>query len=295
LKSSASKLALLAGALIISFSPVLVKLAAIQTLGPTAIGFWRTLIGSLFLFLLVIIKKQPIFLSGGVMRIAALGGFFFFIDLFCWHRSIIYAGAGMATILGNTQVFLTAILSFFIFKERLTLKFMFAALAAFIGVILLVGLLSSNVQFTSGYVKGILFGLATGLAYSGYIMCLKRGSTHHSKPNITVFVAWTSLFCTFFLGLAAAFEKGPLLVINFKAIASIVGLGIFVQGVAWLAITKGLPAVKTAKAGLILLLQPTMAMVWGVIFFAEQLTPVQVVGAAITLTAMYLGIRSSKN
>jgi len=200
----------------------------------------------------------------------------------------------MATILGNTQVFLTAVLSFLIFKERLTVKFMFACLTAFVGVILLVGLFSSDVHFTSGYIKGILFGLATGLAYSGYILCLKRGSTHHSQPNITVFVAWTSLFSTFFLGLMAAFEKAPFIVINFNAIASVVGLGICVQGLAWLAITRALPAVKTAQAGLILLLQPTMAMVWGILFFTEQLTSIQVVGAAITLTAMYLGIRSSK-
>ena len=54
-------------------------------------------------------------------------------------------------------------------------------------------------------------------------------------------------------------------------------------------ITGALPAVPTAQAGLILLLQPTLATVWGVLFFDERLSALQVTGAIVTLAALYHG------
>jgi drug/metabolite transporter (DMT)-like permease len=52
--------------------------------------------------------------------------------------------------------------------------------------------------------------------------------------------------------------------------------------------------VVTAQAGLILLLQPILATVWGILFYDEYLKPLQIVGAAITLVAMYFGITQRK-
>jgi drug/metabolite transporter (DMT)-like permease len=280
---------LLVGATIISSSPVLVKLAAIESVGPTVIGFWRTLIGGLALLTAVWLRGKSLRLSPGALRFSILAGFFFFIDLYVWHRSVIYAGAGLSTILGNTQVFVTAVLSFLLFKERVTLKFVVAAVTAFAGVVLLVGLGSTEVQFTETYIKGILFGLATGFAYAAYLISLKRGITDSSRPDSMVFIAWASLFSAMFLGATASFESEPFLPSGFDAIASILGLGLIVQALGWWIITKALPSVPTPQAGLILLLQPTLAMLWGVIFFAEYLTAVQIAGAVITLLAMYIG------
>ena len=280
---------LLIGATLISSSPILVKLAAIQSMGPTAIGFWRTLIGGLALLTAVWLRGKSVRLSSGAMRFSILAGFLFFIDLYVWHRSVIYAGAGMSTILGNTQVFVTAVLSFLLFKEQLTLRFMVAAVTAFVGVVLLVGIGSTEVQFTETYIKGVLFGLATGLAYATYLISLKRGITDASQPDSMVFVAWASLFSAVFLGVTALFESEPFLPSGFDAIVSVIGLGLVVQALGWWIIASVLPRVPTPQAGLILLLQPTLSMLWGVIFFAEYLTVVQIVGAVITLAAMYIG------
>ena len=61
------------------------------------------------------------------------------------------------------------------------------------------------------------------------------------------------------------------------------------QALGWWAITWSLARIVTARAGLILLLQPTLAMVWGVLMFSEQFELTQALGAAITLTAIYFG------
>jgi drug/metabolite transporter (DMT)-like permease len=287
-KALPPRLQLLIGAVAISFSPVLVMLTAQGGLGPTSIAFWRTLIGGVFLVLLALLSGKSLRLPASAIKFSALAGLFFFGDLFCWHRSIVYSGAGMATILGNTQVFTTALVSMFVFREKLSLRFVLSALAAFGGLVLLVGVGSEEVNFTPVYVKGIVFGLATGLAYSGYIVSLKKGTTT-GRPDLIVFIAWTSLFSAAGLGLSAWIEGANFLPADHTSILALLGLGIGVQAVAWLAITGALPGVKTAQAGLILLLQPTLATAWGVLFFEEALTGVQVTGAMVTLVAMYVG------
>ena len=258
---------LLSGAFAISFSPVFVKLAAGHGLGPTAIGFWRTLIGCVVLFAMAKGMGRPLLLP----------------------RSIIYAGAGMATILANTQVFATTIFSYFVFSERVTGKFVAAAIAAFAGVCLLVGIGSTDVQFTPSYTKGILFGLATGLAYAGNLICLKKGMSSIDRADAVVLMAWFSLFSAVFLGIVGIAENDPFIPSRWQAVASVVGLGLIVQVLGWWTITSVLSRLNTSQAGLILLLQPTLATVWGVLFFAELLTPTQIVGAVITLAAMYIG------
>lgn len=283
------RLRVLAGAVLISLSPVLVKVAAADGVGPTAIAFWRTGIGALLLFTLASAGRRRLRLKPGAFVFSLLAGVFFFVDLACWHRSIVLVGAGMATILGNTQVFATAVLGRAIFGEKLGLRFVLAAVAAFVGVVLLVGVGSRDVRFNPVYLRGVALGLATALAYAAYIISLKKGNARPKPPDLIVFMAWTSAFSAAFLGPAAVFEQGSFLPAGAGGVAALLGLGILIQVAAWLLITGALPAVPTARAGLVLLLQPVLATGWGVLLFEEKLGPLQVLGAVVTIAAMYAG------
>jgi drug/metabolite transporter (DMT)-like permease len=282
-------LILLAGALCISFAPVFVKLVGEARLGPTAIGFWRTLFGGLALMAIAGFHRQHMTLSSRAMGFAVLAGFIFFLDLFVWHRSIFYCGAGMSTILGNTQVFGTALLSYLIFKERLTVRYLASALSAIVGVVLLVGLISEEVVFTARYMQGIALGLATGVFYASYLITLKGASQRDFTTDVVVFFAWTSLAAAFFLGIAALIEPGPVLPPDWESAGLLFSLGFVAQALGGWAITASLAKIVASRAGLILLLQPTLAMVWGILFFAEQFTFSQLVGAVVTLAAIYYG------
>ena len=288
--SSANPLLLLIfGAVCISFAPVFVKLVGADRLGPTAMGFWRTLFGGLFLFSVATGQGRRLILSQRLFMFSLLAGFIFFLDLFVWHRSVIYCGAGMSTILGNTQVFMTAIISFLIFKERPLLRFWLSAVSAIIGVTLLVGLATDQVVFTEQYIMGIAFGLATGVVYAHYLITMRWASHREAAPDILVFMAWTSLFSALFLGISAAIESAPAIPPDTASWMYLVSLGLVAQGLGWWAITSSLAKTVASRAGLVLLLQPTLAMVWGVVMFSEQFTFTQAMGAAITLTAIYFG------
>lgn len=282
-------LLLVVGALLISYAPIFVKWIGEARLGPTSIGFWRTLFGAATLFLLTLLRRRPLRLSSRLTKYAVLAGFGFSLDLFVWHRSVLYCGAGMSTILGNTQVFATALASTLLFKERLTLRYFLSAFSALLGVVLLVGLFSREVVFSERYLRGVFFGLATGLAYANYLVTLKFATRREGIADVVTFMAWTSLASAFFMGVTASFEAAPLWPPDGQSIALLVALGVVAQAFGWWSITTGLKRVQASRAGLILLLQPTLAMVWGVVYFAEQFTLVQLVGAIITLVAIYFG------
>jgi len=280
---------MLFGAICISFAPVFVKIIGEERLGPTAIGFWRVLFGSVVLFLLALARGSRPMLSGRLMRFAAQAGFIFFLDLFVWHRSIIYSGAGMATILGNTQVFATGLLSFLIFSDRLTPRYFAAAITGIVGVFLLVGVMSDEVVFSTRYLNGITFGLATGLVYASFLITLKWAGSRVGITDVVTFMAWTSLFSALFLGTSAVIEGVTIEPPDLETWLCLAGVGLVAQALGWWAITASLARITASRAGLILLLQPTLAMVWGVVMFSEQFTPWQLVGAVITLTAIYFG------
>lgn len=281
------------GATMISFAPVFVKMIGLGTLGLTAIGFWRCLFGALTLAIITLAARKRLLLPRRQMLWALAAGATFCVDLYVWHRSIAYAGAGMATILGNTQVFATSVLSIFIFKERLTLRFIFAAISAMGGVVLLVGV-GGGIEFTEQYLWGIFFGLATGIAYATYIICLKMGSRGEKSFDVPVFLTWVSIYSAVFLGLVSFEETAPFVPPDLYTLLVVAALGVVAQALGWLINLRALGLVAASAAGLVLLLQPILATVWGNLFFNEQLQLTQLLGAAITLGAIYVGSLKKK-
>jgi drug/metabolite transporter (DMT)-like permease len=70
--------------------------------------------------------------------------------------------------------------------------------------------------------------------------------------------------------------------------------GITSQAVGWLIITRALPKIRASLVGMILLLQPALAFVWDMLFFNRETTAISLIGIAITLAAIYLGVTAKQ-
>lgn len=280
--------ALAAGAAIVSFAPILVKAATQWGVGPTAIAVWRCLLGALFVAGLAGIRHVRLSAPRSVMGLLVLAGLAFALDLFVWHRAIILTGAGMATILASIQVFVTATLSALLFREPLTGRFLLSATAALGGVVLLVGV-GSDVAFTPDYLRGIGYGLATGLLYSLFLVSLRTAGRRSRDLSSLVSLFWFSLIAGLLLLGVSGTESTKVLPASWQAWALVALLALLAQSLGWWTIARSLPRVDGAIGGLVLLLQPVLATIWGVLIFGESLAPLQVAGAAITLVAVYQG------
>lgn len=276
------------GAVCISFAPVFVKLAG--SIGPTMVGFYRCFFGSLLLLPAALLTGVPgraetQRLPRAFWAAASIAGFAFAVDMFIWNRSVILAGAALATILANTQVFYLAIFGIIVFKDSFSFGFVMALFAAFGGIFLLTRPASATAASVD-YWMGVIFGLGSGIAYACFLFAMRVAE----KSGAGISTRWKLLLVTF---IAAFFLFLAALSDGFQIPEGLNWLWLFAlalvaQVFGWLLLTQNLPHVPMSRAGLILLTQPAAATLWGALLFGERLGFIQLSGAGITLTAIYV-------
>lgn len=281
-------LRLLAGSVLISFSAVFVKLV---TVPPTTSGFYRMLFGGLGLLVITLARGERLWYGARIMRLAALAGLFFFLDLAFWHRSILRVGPGLATLLANCQVFLLALAGVLLFREPLQRRLLVAIPLAMAGLSALVA--PEWQTLGPGYRTGVILGLITAAAYAAYLLTLRASrqlrEPPHGMPSHFANMAIVSLSCAALLA-GAALVTGESLAIPHATDALWLALyGVAAQVLGWVLISQGLPTLPAAQAGLVLLLQPTLAFTWDVLLFGRVLAPLQLTGIALAMVAIYLG------
>lgn len=282
------RLQLLAGALVISFSSILVRLAQV---GPSTAGFYRVLLGGLALLALVVIRGERLWAGWLPLAGAAAAGIFFGLDLIFWHRAIHYAGPGLATILSNLQVFFVAGFAFLFLGERMTLRFVLAVSFSILGLIMIVG--PDWSVLGPRFRLGVWLGLLTAAVYAGYILCLHWSGVRERRLSSLANMALLSLVTVVILFFEIGRAGESLAVPNAASWAALLGYGLGCHGLGWLLISSGLAKVPVSRAGLILLLQPALAFVWDILIFHRPTGPVAAAGAVLTLGAIYLGSRRS--
>jgi drug/metabolite transporter (DMT)-like permease len=276
-----------AGALLLSFAPVFVQLARV---GPTAAGFYRMLVGGLLLLALGLGRRERLWVGGRAFAFAAAAGLAFTFDLIFWHRSIHLVGPGLATILANFQVFILAGFGIVMLRERPGWRLAVSIPLALTGLLLLVGVDWSALP--AGYRLGVVFGLLTALSYGSYLLALRTSQARAGRlepiPNLmTICFVTTAL-----LGVSVWLEGATLAIPDPRTGALLLGYGVTAQVMAWLLISHGLPHVEAGRAGLVLLLQPSLAFVWDVVLFHRPTGALDVAGAMLALGAIYLGTRN---
>lgn len=274
---------LLAGSVCISFSPVFIKIAAVD---PDLAGFYRMLFAGVGLALLMLLRREKLRVETRPLLFLIGCGIFLGIDFMCWHRSINLVGPGLSTLLGNFQVFFTAFFSWLFLKERITLLFALAVIMAFCGLLLITG---TDLSSLSAEVKmGVFLGLLTAVFYSIYIMFMKQAMTGSSISGraAVLLVAISSILFLALLGLA----KGiPFSVTDNRSLLALAAVGLISTALGWSMISSAIKTVPATLAGLVLLLQPTLAFIWDVLIFKRPTGGYEYLGIVLILSAIYLG------
>ena len=281
-------LRLFVGAVLISLSPVWVKLVSVP---PTTSGFYRVSIGSVTLIILMIAARRGLQFSRRVWVMLVFAGVFFSLDLFFWHRSIIYIGPGLATLLANFQVFIMMIAGLLLLNQRPTGIQLVAVPLALLGLAMIVGLDWRSLP--GDYRLGVIFGFLTAFAYAGYLLTLRSARLNASDPLPLSEIAVVSVVCATLLAASAAAEGVSLAVPNYADVGWLLCYGLLSHSLGWLFLASALPHVSTTEAGLALLLQPALSFVWDIAFFGRPMQPVEIAGAALALGAIYLGSRKA--
>ena len=282
------RLRLFAGAALISLSPVWVKLVDVS---PTTSGFYRVFFGGIAISLYLLLSRKQLQFSKRVWQILVLAAVFFALDLWFWHRSIIFIGPGLSTLLANFQVFILMLAGVLVLRQRPSALQIVAVPLALFGLAMIVGFDWQDLP--RDYRMGVIYGLLTALVYASYLLTMRFVRKDVASGMPTREIAVVSVAAAIMLGISAVAEGQSLLIPSIADAGWLLAYGVLSHSLGYILIVSSLPQVSTTEAGLALLLQPTLSFVWDVLFFARPMTPAELSGAAIALIAIYLGSRQS--
>ena len=275
--------AVLLGALAIAFSGILFRLADVS---PATGAFFRCLYALPPLLVLARLEERRFGPRSARARwLAVVAGLFFAADLVLWHHAIDAVGAGLATVLGNTQVLLVGLIAWVLLGERPGGRSLAAIPVVMTGVVLISGAVGSG-AYGDDPVLGVVYGVLTGLAYSGFLLTLRAGNANLRRPAGPLFdatAASTAAIAVF--GLAAHdLDLTP----GLTATGWLVLLALSSQVLGWLLISVSLPRLPAAVTSVLLTLQPVGAVAFAALLVGESPSAVQLAGATCILFGLVL-------
>jgi drug/metabolite transporter (DMT)-like permease len=272
-----------AGAFVIAFSAILVRLADVT---PETAALFRCAYALPALGLLAWLERRRFGPRTRRDRLIALsGGFFFAVDLICWHHSIDAVGAGLATVLANVQVVLVGVLAWMLLGERPDRRAFVSVPVVLAGVVLISGVVGAG-AYGEDPLLGVVYGLSTALAYSAFLLILRRGNTDLRRPAGPLFDATLSStgFCLLGGWAIGGLDMAP----DVEAQAWLITLALSSQVLGWLLISVSLPRLPAVLTSIVLTLQPVGSVILGVILLNERPSGVQLVGVLVVLSGVIM-------
>jgi drug/metabolite transporter (DMT)-like permease len=276
-----TRICALLGALTIAFSSILVRLSHAS---PSTAAIFRCAYALPVLGLLAWREDRrhgP--RSWKDRRWALAAGVFLAIDLLLWHHSIRDIGAGLATVLANFQVVVVPLAAWAALSERPAGRVLAAMPFALLGVILISGALEHG-AYGHNPTRGTLFGVGAGIAYSGFLLLLRRGGADLRRPAGPLFDL--TLVATAVCVVAGVIIGDARLIPSWPSAGWLIVLALTSQVLGWLLIGSSLPRLPAALTALLLTFQPVGTVALAAVILAEAPTAVQLLGVAMVLAAL---------
>jgi drug/metabolite transporter (DMT)-like permease len=271
------------GALTIAGSAVLVRLADVP---PSTAAFFRCAYALPPLALLAWYERRrygP--RPASQVRLAWFAGVFFAADLILWHHAINQVGAGLATVLGNTQVVVVPLAAWLFLKERPSGRVAFSVPVVLVGVVLISGVIGSG-AYGENPLLGVILGLMSGLAYGGFILGQRGANADRRRPASPLFDATLS---TAVITLAVGLPLGEIeLVPTWPGHGWLLILALGIQVVGWLLISISLPRLPAAITSVVLTIQPVASVLLGVWILSEAPSALQLLGVVFIIAGLLL-------
>jgi drug/metabolite transporter (DMT)-like permease len=276
----------LAGATVISFAPLL-YIRSDTT--PLTGAFYRMLYALPLLGLLVWTSKKEDPRESNSRWLAFGAGIFFAIDFAGYHSAIDYIGSGIATMIGNSQVIIVTLVSWWILGERPNRFILLALPMVMFGLVLISGIWD-DAPYGEDPVKGVIGGIVAAVFYSSFLIAYRQ-SNRVGGPAVNAQFDATAGATIGLLVLGSM----PLSGVGIEAIDHTITwpghgwlllLAITCQVVGWIAITYALPRLPAAHTSFAVLLQPVLTIVWGVLLLSESPSVQQSTGMILIFAAI---------
>jgi drug/metabolite transporter (DMT)-like permease len=266
---------------------------ALEELLPLQIIFTRLLLGAILLFAIALKGKKDFSLNlkshGGIFILSLIAVFHLWIQVTGLQYT---TAANTGWLIGITPVFM-AVMGYLFYKERLNLLNISGILIAFTGLLLLISKGDiTNIGFVSN--KGDLMVLTSAFTWSVYSAVNKKISISYS-PLLTI------LFLFLMMGIIISpftlnndfLER--MLNLSGTGWVTILFLGIFCSGLAYVFWSESLKKFDAAKVGAFLYFEPFVAVIAAWIILNEEITLLMMFsGIVITAGVVMVNMKKGK-
>ena len=283
-----------AGAVCISSSAVLMKLAS--TASPSVVALGRCAFALPVLGALALRERRR---GGGTTMmpprsrwLARLAGVFLAADLILWSHTIAAIGAGLGTVVGNLEVLIIALLAWLVLGERPSRSLVLASPVMLAGLVLVGGLADTGRSHAYGTDPALGVGLGVGVAvlYAVYILMLRQATPGGPGAAVAapLFEATAGAVAgSVVLGLVLGDVRlGP----PWPALGWLVLLALTSQVIGWLLITVSMPRLAAGTIGALLLIQPAGSVALSYVILGERPSLLQLAGVALMLAGVVVAV-----
>ena len=280
----------LAGATVISFAPFLYIRSDTD---PLTGAFYRMLYALPLLGLLVWTSKKEDPRNTNSRWLAFGAGILLAIDFAGYHSAIDYIGSGIATLIGNSQVIIVTLVTWWLFGERPNKFILFSLPIVMLGLLLVSGVWD-KAAYGEDPVKGVIGGIVAAVFYSSFLIAYRQ-SNRIGAPAVNAQFDATAgaTLGILFLGTIPLTSLGVEAIehsITWPSHGWLIVLAISCQVIGWIGITYALPRLPAAHTSFAVLLQPVLTIVWGILLldetpsFQQSMGMIMILGAIIAVT-----------
>jgi drug/metabolite transporter (DMT)-like permease len=282
-KTRSASLGLTIGSVSLSASAVLLGLA--RTTPATATVARCSLAVPLIAALALKERRRAGGLAAGEYLSATACGVLFAADMLWWTQAIPEVGAGLSTVLVNTQVAIVPLLAGLIDRERISRRFVWSLPVILTGVLLAGGIFEHGVSGTNP-AWGTAHAIAAALCYSGFLFLLRRGGQGGRPVQTYTVVLASAAAVAVAVGLVG---EGLDVTPGWATAGWLILVTITGQLIGWLLVAFYTPMLPSVVSSALLMLMPIGAVVLGALVLGERPSPLQLAGCALVLVASYAG------
>jgi len=251
-------------------------------LGPVLLMALRTLVASLILLPILFYKKQQMALSGKYKEIFIVAMLNTAIPFVLFGYATLSLSAGVTSVLNATTPMFGVLVAFLWLKEKTQLSNLLGLIVGFIGVYLL---MADKTHDTTNEV--LLPTMAVLLA-----TCCYGISANYTKVKLSgigsLALATGSQVASALVLIPISFWFLPQNSVSQEAVISVILLGVFCTGLAYILFFRLISALGPNKAITVTYLIPVFGILWGFIFLSEKISTSTIIGAGTILLGVGL-------
>lgn len=246
----------------------------------------RVVLASIILLIYLIIKSPSTLKLDNILDLKYFIGTGIISIIFfnyCMFKTIELATIPISAALLYTAPAFVIIISYFLFRERITWFKTIALLCTLIGTSFVVGLFPIHMKAIPFIT--ILIGLGSGLGYALYSIFSKFALEKYSSLTITTytFIIASIVLIPFF-----PYRDKFTILLHLEVFIYALGLGLLPTAIAYIVYTLGLEKMEASKASIIATIEPIVATIIGIIIFFEPFNFLQLFGMILIIFAVII-------